>query len=83
MTKDKDPEKFELHIFYFFNFVNYAAAAARIERALRINPEDASAWHKLAQLQFNQKIQVLFSKCMLKDDLQMLGANRNTWSPTD
>ena len=33
---------------------NYAAAAARIERALRINPEDASAWHKLAQLQFNQ-----------------------------
>ena len=33
---------------------NYDAATAGIERVLRINPEDAWAWHKLAQLHFVQ-----------------------------
>lgn len=33
---------------------DYDAAAAGLERILRINPEDAWAWHKLAELQFAQ-----------------------------
>ena len=33
---------------------NYDAATAGIERVLRIDPEDAWAWHKLAQLHFVQ-----------------------------
>lgn len=34
---------------------NYVAAAASLDRAIRLTPNDALAWHKFAKLQFAQR----------------------------
>lgn len=53
---------------------NYAAAAAAIERALRIEPRNARLWHELAQLKLKQGD---------ASQAANMAARSNTWAGAD
>jgi len=61
---------------------NFSSAAATIDRAIRVAPGDAWAWHKLAQLHFAQGAASLATSVALRSsalpnaDYELIAANR-------